>query len=93
MSDPTREARRTALFDGLIRDVRYAGRSLRRTPLSALTIVTTVGPRPRVGDGRVHGPQRVRVSRGRGAQSTRAVLGGAPPIGRRGAGGLHARAV
>jgi predicted permease len=32
-----------AIFDGLARDVRFAWRSFRRTPLVALTIVATVG--------------------------------------------------
>ena len=41
MSDQT--ARGTALLDDVVRDVRYACRSFRRTPLVALTIVTTVG--------------------------------------------------
>ena len=31
------------MLEGLIRDVRYTFRSLRRAPLVALTIVTTVG--------------------------------------------------
>jgi predicted permease len=35
--------RRTALVDGVLRDVRYTFRSFRRAPLVALTIVTTVG--------------------------------------------------
>jgi predicted permease len=38
-----RDARGTALLEGVVRDVRYAFRSFRRTPLVALTIVTTVG--------------------------------------------------
>ena len=41
--DACRDARGTALLDNLVRDVRYAGRSFRRAPLAALTIVTTVG--------------------------------------------------
>ena len=45
MSDQTDvlQARGTTLLDGVLRDVRYAGRSFRRAPLVALTIVTTVG--------------------------------------------------
>jgi len=31
------------MLDGVVRDVLYACRSFRRTPLVALTIVTTVG--------------------------------------------------
>ena len=42
-ADECRDARGTALLDSLVRDVRYACRSFRRTPLVALTIVTTVG--------------------------------------------------
>ena len=38
-----RDARGTTLVDSVVRDVRYACRSFRRTPLVALTIVTTVG--------------------------------------------------
>ncbi len=38
-----RDARGTALIESVGRDVRYACRSFRRTPLMALTIVTTVG--------------------------------------------------
>jgi predicted permease len=38
-----RDARGTALLDNVARDVRYALRSFRRAPLSALTIVLTVG--------------------------------------------------
>ena len=34
---------KSAYFDGVIRDVRYAFRSFRRAPLAALTIVATVG--------------------------------------------------
>ena len=42
-ADECRDARGTALVDGVVRDIRYAGRSFRRAPLVALTIVTTVG--------------------------------------------------
>jgi predicted permease len=42
-ADECRDARGTALVDRVVRDVRYAGRSFRRAPLVALTIVTTVG--------------------------------------------------
>jgi predicted permease len=42
-ADECRDARGTAFFDSLMRDVLYAWRSFRRTPLVALTIVTTVG--------------------------------------------------
>ena len=42
-ADECRDARGTALLDSVVRDVRYACRSFRRTPLVALTIVTTVG--------------------------------------------------
>ncbi len=42
-ADECRDARGTALLDGMVRDVLYACRSFRRTPLVALTIVTTVG--------------------------------------------------
>ena len=38
-----RDARGTALLDGIVRDLRYAFRSFRRAPLVAVTIVTTVG--------------------------------------------------
>jgi hypothetical protein len=41
-ADGYRGARGTALLDTVARDVRYACRSFRRTPLVALTIVTTV---------------------------------------------------
>jgi predicted permease len=45
--EPTKEACRdthgTALLDDVLRDLRYAWRSCRRTPLVALTIVMTVG--------------------------------------------------
>ncbi len=42
-ADDCRDARGTALLESVVRDVRYACRSFRRTPLVALTIVTTVG--------------------------------------------------
>jgi hypothetical protein len=42
-ADECRDARGTALVDSVVRDVLYAWRSFRRTPLVALTIVTTVG--------------------------------------------------
>jgi hypothetical protein len=42
-ADECRDARGTALLDGLVRDVLYACRSFRRGPVVALTIVTTVG--------------------------------------------------
>ena len=42
-ADECRDARGTALVDGVVRDVLYAWRSFRRAPLVALTIVTTVG--------------------------------------------------
>ena len=42
-ADECRDERGTALLDSVVRDVRYACRSFRRTPLVALTIVTTVG--------------------------------------------------
>ncbi len=42
-ADECRDARGTAFIDNLMRDVLYAWRSFRRTPLVALTIVTTVG--------------------------------------------------
>src|SRR5687768_13851888 len=42
-ADECRDARGTALVDSLVRDVHYGWRSFRRTPLVALTIVTTVG--------------------------------------------------
>ncbi len=38
-----REARGTALFDNFVRDMRYANRVLRRTPLFAVVAVTTLG--------------------------------------------------
>jgi predicted permease len=38
-----RDARGTALVDNVARDVRFTWRSLRRSPLAALTIVVTVG--------------------------------------------------
>jgi predicted permease len=38
-----RDARGTAVVDGIVRDVRYAWRSFLRAPLAALTIVATVG--------------------------------------------------
>jgi predicted permease len=41
--DECRDARGTALVDGVVRDVRFTMRSLRRAPLAALTIVVTVG--------------------------------------------------
>jgi predicted permease len=41
-ADECRDARSTALVDGLVRDIRYACRSFRHAPLAALTIVTTV---------------------------------------------------
>jgi predicted permease len=42
-ADECRDARGTAFFDNLVRDVLYAFRSFRRAPLVALTIMTTVG--------------------------------------------------
>ncbi len=42
-ADECRDARGTALFDSVARDVLYACRSFRRAPLAALTIVGTVG--------------------------------------------------
>jgi hypothetical protein len=41
--EESRDARGTALVDGVARDVRFTWRSLRRAPLAALTIVATVG--------------------------------------------------
>ncbi len=41
-ADGCRDARGTALLDGVVRDVLYACRSFRRAPMVALTIVTTV---------------------------------------------------
>ena len=41
-ADECRDQRGTAVLDGVVRDVLYAFRSFRRTPLVALTIVTTV---------------------------------------------------
>jgi predicted permease len=41
-ADECRDARGTALLDSVIRDVLYACRSFRRSPLVSLTIVTTV---------------------------------------------------
>lgn len=43
MAEACRDARGTAALDALVRDLRFAGRSFRRTPLVAATIVTTVG--------------------------------------------------
>jgi predicted permease len=43
IKDVCRDARRTELFHSVLRDMRYAWRSFRRTPLLALTIVTTIG--------------------------------------------------
>ena len=42
-ADECRDARGTALLENVVRDVLYACRSFRRSPLVALTIVTTVG--------------------------------------------------
>src|SRR5687768_1162014 len=42
VADECRDARGTAFLDDAIRDIRYALRSFRRTPLFALTVVTTV---------------------------------------------------
>ena len=42
-ADQCRDARGTALIDNVVRDVLYACRSFRHSPLVALTIVTTVG--------------------------------------------------
>ena len=42
-TEACRDARGMTLLDSVVRDVRYAFRSFRRTPLAALTIVTTVG--------------------------------------------------
>src|SRR5262245_59409573 len=42
VADECRDARRTAFVDDSIRDVRFALRSFRRTPLTAVTIVATV---------------------------------------------------
>ena len=42
VSDQT-DVRGTMLLDNVVRDVRFTFRSFRRTPLVALTIVTTVG--------------------------------------------------
>jgi len=42
-ADECRDARGTALLDGLVRDIVYACRSFRHAPLVAVTIVTTVG--------------------------------------------------
>jgi hypothetical protein len=41
-ADECRDARGTAFVDTLARDILYAFRTYRRTPLTALTIVTTV---------------------------------------------------
>lgn len=43
IEEACRDARGRAWLDGLLGDVRFAWRSFRRTPLVALTIVTTVG--------------------------------------------------
>jgi predicted permease len=43
IKDACRDARGIALLENVARDVRYTWRSFRRTPLVALTIVTTVG--------------------------------------------------
>ena len=43
IKEACREARGTMLLDGVVRDIRYTVRSFRRSPLVALTIVTTVG--------------------------------------------------
>ncbi len=43
VKEACRDTRGTALLDNVVRDVRFAGRSFQRTPLVALTIVTTVG--------------------------------------------------
>ena len=42
-ADQCRDARGTAIVDALARDILYAFRSFRRAPLTALTIVATVG--------------------------------------------------
>jgi predicted permease len=42
-ADECRDVRGMGLLDNVVRDVLYAGRAFRRAPLSALTIVTTVG--------------------------------------------------
>jgi predicted permease len=42
-ADECRDARGMGLLDNMVRDVLYACRAFRRAPLSALTIVTTVG--------------------------------------------------
>jgi predicted permease len=41
-ADQCRDERSTAFLEGVVRDVLYAGRSFRRAPLVALTIVSTV---------------------------------------------------
>jgi len=41
--DECRDARGTAIVDGIARDIRFTLRSFRRAPLAALTIVATVG--------------------------------------------------
>ena len=43
IKEACRDARGTALLDSVVRDVRYACRSFWRTPMVAVTIVTTVG--------------------------------------------------
>jgi hypothetical protein len=43
IKEECRDARRTGLVDGTVRDIAYALRGFRRTPLVALTITTTVG--------------------------------------------------
>jgi predicted permease len=42
IAEACRDERRTAVIDNLVRDIRYAFRSFRRTPLAATTIMATV---------------------------------------------------
>ena len=92
-ADACRDERGTALLDSVVRDVRYACRSFRRTPLVALTIVTTVG----LGLGLVAAVftlLNLMIFRaGRGARPARAVRGRTSAIGQRGARALHAHGI
>ena len=76
-ADQCRDARGTAFVDDLARDILYAFRTFRRAPLAALTIVATVGTRPRARRGGVHGLQRLLSSRRCRAEPRRAVCRGA----------------
>ena len=80
-TEACRDARGVTLLDSVVRDVRYAFRSFRRTPLGGPDDCDDGRARPRAGGRRLHDPQCLHLSRGRSAQPARAVRRRAAAIG------------